>query len=774
MLGRLNLLAALCAAFCSALLLAPLHAAPWLALGPDGGDARRLAPDPHDPTHLFLGAVDGWIYESHTAGESWQRLAQVGQRDDLVLDSIVVDPANPRHLIVGAWVLSHPDGGIFISNDAGLHWSSQAEMRGQSVRALAISSVSPSIVVAGSLQGVFRSKDGGAHWTQISPVDSKEIHEIASVAIDPKDPNIIYTGTWHLPWKTTDGGEHWNNIKQGIIDDSDVFSIIVDPDSPNTVYASACSGIYKSEDAGALFHKVQGIPSTARRTRVLLEDPQNPDIVFAGTTEGLYRTLDAGKSWKRTTGPEITVNSVAINPATHRVLLATDKGGVVASDDGGDTFHSANTGFSARQITALKRDALHPGTIFVGVVNDKDWGGVFQSDNGGFNWTQRSNGLDGRDVFSLGQAPDGTLIAGTAHGLFRLNSSDQSWARVEEALVAPPTAAPRPIAVAPRGPVIPVRPPVAVAANRYTQRTGVPTRSSTVAAHKSTTAHSAAAFKLPPSAHKSVSNLSSAHRSTQVAGKKPASTPKASTKLAPTVAHGIVPTARTATAALPPTAPTTDSAAHSFDGGVYAIVTSDRTLLAATSAGLLASNDQGVTWTSSGPAESVNWRLLGSAGQNVVAGTMHTVQFSADSGKSWSPIQTPPKLTQVDAVAVDPSGTVWVGGTEGCFVSSDAGSTWTTIKNLYVQRVNNLFYDESTGRMTVTLGGASSMIFTVQLPQKTVTYADSGWSLRFARPLGDHLVAVTFFDGLVAQPRMLPMPLPAQAANVPSTPPQQP
>ena len=739
------------------MLSASLHAAPWLALGPDGGDARRLAPDPRDPTHLFLGAVNGWIYESHTAGESWQRLAQVGKRDDLVLDSIVVDPSNARHLIVGAWVLDHPDGGIFISNDAGLHWTNQAEMRGQSVRALAISSVDPKIVIAGSLQGVFRSQDGGSHWTQISPADSKEIHEIASVAIDPKDPNIIYTGTWHLPWKTTDGGEHWNNIKQGIIDDSDVFSIIVDPDSPKTVYASACSGIYKSEDAGLLFHKVQGIPSTARRTRVLLEDPQHPNIVFAGTTEGLYRTVDAGKTWKRTTGPEITVNSVAIDSATHRVLLATDKGGVVASDDGGDTFHSANTGFSARQITALKRDQRHPGTMFVGVVNDRNWGGVFQSDNGGFNWTQRSNGLEGRDIFSLGQAPDGTLIAGTAHGLFRLDSAAQSWTRVEDAPTGTPKPVARPIAVAPRGSVLPVRPPVAVAANRYTQRTGVPTRSSAAAAHKRAT---------PP--HKATaSTLSASVR------KKPGLSPKASTKLAATPRAAPL-TPRIVAAVVPPTPPPVVPATHGFDGGVYAITTADRTLLAVTAAGLLSSTDQGVTWTSAGPADSVNWRLLGSAGQNVVAGTRNSVQFSADSGRSWSPIQAPPRLTQVDAVAVDPSGTIWVGGPQGCFVSADAGSTWTTIKNLYVQRVNNLFYDESSARMTVTLGGANSVIFTVQLPQKTVTYADSGWNLRFARPFGDHLIAVTFFDGLVAQPRMVPSPLPAQAANLPSTPPQQP
>ncbi len=49
----------------------------------------------------------------------------------------------------------------------------------------------------------------------------------------------------------------------------------------------------------------------------------------------------------------------------------------------GTRFTASNGGFSARQVVALKRDANRPATLFVGVVNDKDWGGVFESDNGG-------------------------------------------------------------------------------------------------------------------------------------------------------------------------------------------------------------------------------------------------------------------------------------------------------------------------------------------------------------------------------------------------------
>ena len=302
-------------------------------------------------------------------------------------------------------------------------------MRGQSIRALTAAPSDPKILVAGTLKGVYRSSDGGKHWQLISPAGSQEIHEVESIAIDPANPQIIYAGTWHLPWRTTDGGANWTSIKQGIIDDSDVFSIIVDPKDPNVVYASACSGIYKSQNGGEKFQKVQGIPSTARRTRVLMQDPQNLNIVFAGTTEGLFRTGDSGGVWQRTTGPEVIVNDVYVDPAnTNRILLATDRGGVLASNDGGYSFLPSNRGFSARQITSYVADAGRPATIYVGVVNDKAWGGVFVSDNGGLTWSQKSGGLNGQDVFSLAQASDGTILAGTGHGIYRLQ--DDLWSRV--------------------------------------------------------------------------------------------------------------------------------------------------------------------------------------------------------------------------------------------------------------------------------------------------------------------------------------------------------
>lgn len=414
----------------------------WKTVGPDGGDARAFAAVPGQPRHLYLGTTNSWVYESMDEGASWHRLAKLDEADDLVVDHIVVDAANPDHLYVAGWKFGHADGGLWESQDGGKTWKAIPGLRGQSIRAFAQSPSDPRTIFAGTLAGVFRSTDAGASWTLISPPGSQEIHEVESLAVDPKDPDIVYAGTWHLPWKTIDGGKNWENIKQGVIDDSDVFSILVEPGNSNIIYASACSGIYKSENAGKLFKKIQGIPATARRTRVLRQDPVHTDTVYAGTTEGLYKTVDGGRTFQRMTGPDVIVNDVFVDPNDpDRVLLATDRGGVLSSKDGAVTFEESNPGFSARKVEALLVDPSDASRLFAGVVNDKTYGGVFFSGDGGIQWKHVADGLEGRDVFALAEASDGTVVAGTNSGIFVLDPSTNAWkpANIIANTVAKPT-----------------------------------------------------------------------------------------------------------------------------------------------------------------------------------------------------------------------------------------------------------------------------------------------------------------------------------------------
>lgn len=400
----------------------------WTAIGPDGGDARAFAAVPGHPDHLYLGTTNSRVYESTDGGLSWHGLSRLGTSDDLVVDHIIVNPANPAVVYAAAWALGRSGGGLWVSHDGGRNWTESTALSGQSIRALVQAPSDPAILVAGTLEGVFRSNDGAADWTQISPPGSREIHEVESLAVDPANPDIVYAGTWHLPWKTTDGGKTWHSIKKGLIDDSDVFSIIIDPDKAHVVYASACSGIYKSANAGEMFRKIQGIPSTARRTRVLRQDPTQRDVVYAGTTEGLYKTVNAGKTFQRMTGPEVIVNDVYVDPANpQRVLLATDRGGVLLSTDAAANFIPMNKGFSERKVEALLVDHEDASRLFAGVVNDKSYGSVFFSADSGAQWKQIADGLDGRDVFVLAQAPEGTIVAGTNDGIFALEPGASDW-----------------------------------------------------------------------------------------------------------------------------------------------------------------------------------------------------------------------------------------------------------------------------------------------------------------------------------------------------------
>lgn len=410
--------------FCAA---AAAQSQPWVLLGPEGGDARSLSYDPQNPSRILLGTSAGELYQSTDGGQQWSRFAHLGDRNDYVLDHIAFNPRNTNVIYVAGWSIEDNGGDIFRSDDGGKTWSALPGMHGKSVRSMELAPSNPDIIVAGALDGVFRSDDAGKTWARISPPNHAEIHNIESVAIDPRNPEAIYAGTWHLPWKTDDGGKSWHSIKNGLIDDSDVFSIKVDPIDAQTVYLSACSGIYKSESAGELFHKIQGIPSTARRTRVLQQDPSNSLIVYAGTTEGLWKTMDAGKTWKRMGPANLIINDVMVDPRNpQRVLLATDRSGVLTSDDGGQTSVASNRGFSHRQVSAMVASPDGQ-TFYAGVVNDKEFGGVFTSSDGGAHWRQINSGLAGEDIFSLALADTGALIAGTNRGIFVYEPATARW-----------------------------------------------------------------------------------------------------------------------------------------------------------------------------------------------------------------------------------------------------------------------------------------------------------------------------------------------------------
>ena len=138
----------------------------------------------------------------------------------------------------------------------------------------------------------------------------------------------------------------------------------------------------------------------------------------------------------------------------------------------------------------------------------------------------------------------------------------------------------------------------------------------------------------------------------------------------------------------------------------------------------------------------------------LLAAGLKRLALSVNGGVTWSPVALPPDLTQISAVAVDEQQNLWVGGREGVFYSPDNGESWKQINDLEIPQVDAIYFDRAGNRMLLTTA-ASTMIFSVQLPDHKVRYWDTGWKLRFARPVGDHLLGATLYDGVVVQPKMV-------------------
>ncbi|MBI4854524.1 MAG: hypothetical protein HY819_22225 [Acidobacteria bacterium] len=414
-------------------------------VGPTGGDVRSLAIDPSDPNRLYLGTGDGQIYRSTDSTKTWVRLLSF-HHPGYVVDRLIVDKKNSKTIYVPLWSLANDeDGAIYKTTDGGDSWQELTGMKGHSVRALALAPTDSNFIIAAAIDGAFRSLDAGTTWERITPKDHTDLRRFHSIAID-KDPNIIYLGTEHLPWRTDNGGKDWVCIKghptekkQQFIDDSDIFTILIDSQDSNLLFASACSGIYTSSDRAATWTKFQGIPFTSRRTHTIYPDPTNNQVIYSGTTEGLWKSINGGQSWRLITSLRTVVNAVAIHPSNpNKIYVGIRFGGVLVSDNGGDSFIASNKGFINRQISVLLADRSIQGRVYAAALFNGFDGGLYLSTDGGKNWQLSSRGLASEDIYTIYQSPwnEKLLYAGTNLGLYVSVDRGESWSKITSKLPA--------------------------------------------------------------------------------------------------------------------------------------------------------------------------------------------------------------------------------------------------------------------------------------------------------------------------------------------------
>jgi photosystem II stability/assembly factor-like uncharacterized protein len=350
----------------------------WREIGPmRAGRTRALAGVPSQPATFYLGAVNGGVWKTTDAGETWESLWDAQPSGSI--GAIAVSESNPDVIYVGSGEgLERPDlstgDGVYKSIDAGKNWVHLGLRDGQQIGRIAIDPKDPNrvfVAVTGhpygpnEERGLFRSLDGGKSFKKVLYVDDKT--GASEVQIDPQHPNIVFAGMWQRqqgPWengafsgaggglfRSTDGGDTWKRLSgNGLPEDILQVQMTISPTDSRRMYAEigmVHGGVMlmRSEDEGVTWvHAPENDSRPEARigggdVPVPVVDPKDPNTLYVASVV-TWKSTDGGRTWFGLRGAPggDDYQNVFVNPNnTDIIALASDQG-VIISQNAGKTW----------------------------------------------------------------------------------------------------------------------------------------------------------------------------------------------------------------------------------------------------------------------------------------------------------------------------------------------------------------------------------------------------------------------------------------------------
>ena len=349
----------------------------WREIGPiRAGRTRALAGVPSQPATFYLGAVNGGVWKTTDAGDTWHSLWDAQPSGSI--GSIAVALSDPNVVYVASGEgLARPDlsvgDGVYKSTDAGKSWTHLGLREGQQIGQIAIDPHDANrvfVAVTGhpygpnKERGLYRSTDGGKTFQNVLFVD--EYTGASEVQIDPNHPEVVYAGMWERQegawengawsgthggfFKSTDGGDHWTKLTGGGLPEGIIqVNITVSPADSKRVYIEAATqkgvGLYRSDDAGATWvHAPEDDTRPEARIGggdlpVPKADPRDPNTVVVASVV-TWKSTDGGKTWFGLRGSPggDDYQNVFINPNNPKIIALASDQGVIISQNGGETW----------------------------------------------------------------------------------------------------------------------------------------------------------------------------------------------------------------------------------------------------------------------------------------------------------------------------------------------------------------------------------------------------------------------------------------------------
>lgn len=347
----------------------------WRAIGPalPEGRASAITGSPTNALLYYAGTAGGGAWKTIDGGASWQNISDsIGVAS---VGAIAVGPADERVVWLGAGETNPrndviPETGLFRSANGGRTWTKLA-FDAPDISRIVLDPANPKHVVvaalgdpfaAGDARGVYVSEDGGATFTKTLYLSTRS--GAADLAADPQNPNVLFAAMWHMqrkPWAMTsgggaddglyrsaDGGRTWKQVTGSGFPAGPLgrIGVAFAPSNHNRVYAlveSRQGVLWRSDDGGGAWKLVSKDSLANQRPFYFSHvrvSPQNADTVY-GVSMLLATSYDGGEKFNLSgLGVHSDLHDMWIAPDGERMALAGD-GGIAMSANGGATWSSA-------------------------------------------------------------------------------------------------------------------------------------------------------------------------------------------------------------------------------------------------------------------------------------------------------------------------------------------------------------------------------------------------------------------------------------------------
>jgi photosystem II stability/assembly factor-like uncharacterized protein len=331
----------------------------------------------------YVGAASGGIFKTIDGGANWTPIFD--DQEMLSIGDIEISKNNSNVLWVGTGEvnagggsLAYDGDGMYKSEDGGITWQSKGLPNMGSIGKVLIDPNNDDIVYVGAMgplfkndsnRGVYKTTDGGNTWQQKLFVSDST--GIIDMAIHPTNGNILYAASWERVrrpnrrdyggetsrlYKSINGGDTWTIMTNGLPVtplEKGRLSINISQSNPNVLYSrytdanGSIIGVYRTADGGDSWQEMNSSQLTNVGFhwwfRGIYVDPLNENIIYNVDFE-VQKSIDGGANWTPAF-PNVHVDqhALAFNPSVPGEVLLGNDGGLYYSTNDGLTSVKDNT-----------------------------------------------------------------------------------------------------------------------------------------------------------------------------------------------------------------------------------------------------------------------------------------------------------------------------------------------------------------------------------------------------------------------------------------------